>query len=73
MYATFLRNAGFPARFVYASLLKSESLLSSGAQGEEAATASRVRKELERQLGPQAAVISHNPEPIWREALELKH
>ena len=72
MYATFLRNAGFPARFVYASLLKSESLLSSGAQGEEAATASRVRKELERQLGPQAAVISHNPEPIWREALELK-
>lgn len=72
MYAMFLRDAGFPARFVYASLLKSQSLMSSGAQDQEAPAASRIRKELGRQLGPQASVISRNPESILHEALELK-
>jgi hypothetical protein len=72
MYAMFLRDAGFPPRFVYASLLESQSLMSSGAQDQEAPAASRIRKELGRQLGPQASVISHNPEPILHEALELK-
>lgn len=72
MYAMFLRDTGFPARFVYASLLKSQSLMSSGVQDQEAPAASRIRKELGRQLGPQASVISRNPEPILHEALELK-
>ena len=73
-YAMFLRGAGFPARFVYASLLKSQALLSSDSNDQEVAAASRVRKELERQLGPQASsAISRNPEPILHEALELKH
>ncbi len=72
IYAMFLRDTGFPARLAYASLLKSQSLLSSDGKSREAAAASRVREELERQLGPQASVISHNPEPILREALELK-
>ncbi len=72
MYAMFLRDAGFPARFVYASLLKSQSLLSSDAKDQDVSTANRARKELERQLGPQASAISRDPEPILREALELK-
>lgn len=72
MYALFLRDTGFPARLVYASVLKSQSLLSSDAKGQDAAAASRLGKELERQLGPQASAISHNPEPILHEALELK-
>jgi tetratricopeptide (TPR) repeat protein len=72
MYAMFLRDAGFPARFVYASLLKSQSLFSSDSNSEEVAAASRTCKELEQQLGPQASAISRNPEPLWHEALELK-
>jgi tetratricopeptide (TPR) repeat protein len=72
MYAMFLRGADFPARLVYASVLKSQSLLSSDSNAEEVAAASRVRKELERQLGSQASAISRNPEPLWHEALELK-
>ncbi|MGD0507509.1 MAG: hypothetical protein ABSA27_06920 [Terriglobales bacterium] len=72
MYAMFLRDTGFPPRFVYASLLKSQSLLSPEAKGEDLAAVSRVCKELERQLGPQAPVISRNPEPLLHEALELK-
>ncbi len=71
MYAMFLRGAGFPARFVYASLLKSQSLLSSDANGQETSAANRARKELERQLGPQASAISRDPEPTLHEALEL--
>jgi hypothetical protein len=72
MYAMFLRDTGFPARFVYASLLKSQSLLSSDTNGQEVAAMAQVRKELEQKLGPQASIISHNPEPFLHEALELK-
>jgi hypothetical protein len=71
MYAMFLRDAGFPARFVYASLLKSQSLLSNS-NDQDGSTANRARKELERQLGAQASLISRDPERILREALELK-
>jgi len=70
LYGMFLRNTGFPATFVYASLLKSQSLLSSDNSSQELAMAN-IRKDLERQLGAQASVIRRNPEPILREALEL--
>ncbi len=71
MYAMFLRDKGFPARFVYASLLKSQSLFPD-AKSQQTAAASQARKELERQLGPEASVISRNPDPILQEALALK-
>jgi tetratricopeptide (TPR) repeat protein len=76
LYAMFLRNAGFPPRFVYASLLKSQSLLSSNSQSDsterESASASQIRKDLEHQIGPEASRISRNPDPTLAEALELK-
>jgi tetratricopeptide (TPR) repeat protein len=72
MYAMFLRDSGFPTRLAYASLLKSQTLLSSDSNGQEAAGAGRVRKDLEQRLGPQASLILRNPEPLWEEALELK-
>ena len=75
MYSMFLRDTGFPARFVYASLLKSQALLSSEAsegKAQETAAGNEVRKELERQLGSQASAISRNLEPTLNEALELK-
>jgi tetratricopeptide (TPR) repeat protein len=71
-YAIFLRDSGFPARLAYASVLKSQTLLSSGSNGQEAAAAGQARKNLERRLGPQASLIFRHPEPLWQEALELK-
>ncbi|MGA7291556.1 MAG: hypothetical protein WBW53_12260 [Terriglobales bacterium] len=71
-YALFLRSAGFPSRFVYACLLKSQSLLSSDSNRQDIAEVSRVRQELERQLGSQTSAINHNLEPTLREALALK-
>jgi len=71
LYAIFLRETGFPARFVYASLLKSQSLFSSDSNGQEVAAVKRVRLELEGQLGPEASAISRNPEPMLNAALKL--
>jgi tetratricopeptide (TPR) repeat protein len=76
MYAMFLRDRGFPSRFVYASLLKAQSLLSldaaANSKNQQAADGSKARKELERQLGPEASVITRNLETILQEARELK-
>jgi tetratricopeptide (TPR) repeat protein len=70
-YAVSLQDSGFPARFVYASVLKSESLGSSQSSGPAGDSARNLQKELEQRLGSEAATIRHNPEPVLREALEL--
>lgn len=76
LYAMFLRTAGFPPRFIYASLLKSQSLLSSNPESDskerESAATTQIRKDLEHQLGPEASTIKRNPNPALAEALELK-
>jgi tetratricopeptide (TPR) repeat protein len=72
IYAMFLRNSGFPTRLAYGSVLKSQTLLSSDPNSQEAMAAGRVRKDLEQRLGPQASLILRNPKPLWQEALELK-
>lgn len=70
-YAVFLERAGFPARFSYASILKSQALLGLHANERDSSAVSRARTELERQLGPEAAGIRRNSEPAWRAALTL--
>jgi tetratricopeptide (TPR) repeat protein len=70
-YAVSLQGSGFPARFVYASVLKSESLGPSQSSSPEGDSVRKMQKELEQQLGPEAASIRHNPEPLLREALQL--
>ena len=70
-YAVSLQDSGFPARLVYASVLKSESLGSSKMSGPEEDSVRKMQKELEQRLGPEAVAIRHNPEPLLREALEL--
>jgi tetratricopeptide (TPR) repeat protein len=72
LYAMFLRNSGFPTRLAYGSVLKSQTLLSSDSNSQEAMAAGRIRKDLERRLGPEASLILRNPKPLWQEALELK-
>lgn len=71
LFAMFLRDAQFPSRLVYASLLKSQELESATSKPTElAATASQI-KDLEKRLGPQAAVIRRNPQPLADEVLRL--
>ena len=72
IYAMFLRDSGFPTRLAYASVLKSQTLLSSDSNSQQATAAGQVRQDLEQRLGPQASLILRNPKPLWQEALELK-
>ncbi|HTZ96336.1 MAG TPA: tetratricopeptide repeat protein [Terriglobales bacterium] len=69
MFALFLRKARFPSGLVYASLIKSQSLLPADASGRSAA--SQTAKELEKELGSKSVTIRRNPDPLLREALEL--
>ena len=72
MFALFLRRAKFPSSLVYAGLIKSQSLMSADASGGgSAASLNQITKELENELGPQAAAIRHNPDPLLHQALEL--
>jgi tetratricopeptide (TPR) repeat protein len=72
IFAIFLRGSGFPPSLAYASLLKSQTLLlSSHSKGASSVGDGEIGRELEKKLGPQAAVIRRNPEPLLREALQL--
>jgi tetratricopeptide (TPR) repeat protein len=71
-YAMFLRQAGYPANLVYAGLLKSQELFPPNASDAEVSAAAKARKELEQQLGPQAAGIRRNFGLLVSEALQLK-
>jgi hypothetical protein len=70
-YALFLRDAGFPPRLSYASLLKSQRLMKVAADSEEAKTLAKTLEEFEKPLGSEAARIRQNPGPIQKQALTL--
>jgi tetratricopeptide (TPR) repeat protein len=70
-YALFLREAGFPPRLSFASLLKSEELMKFAPDSPEAKTFARTMAEFERPLGSEAARIRKNPEDALRQALTL--
>ena len=72
MYALFLRDSGFPIRLAYASVLKSQALLSSDSNSQQAVAIGGLRKDLEKQLGPEASRILRNSEPLQQEAMVLK-
>jgi len=70
-YAVFLRDAGFPARLAYASLLKSKSLMQSVPDGADAKLFEKTMQDLEKSVGAEAAAIRRHPEPIQQQALAL--
>lgn len=70
MFAMFLRNARFPARLVYAGLLNFQTLMSADTVGSRSPAANPI-KDIEEQLGPQAAVIRRDPQPLLQEALQM--
>jgi tetratricopeptide (TPR) repeat protein len=70
-YGRFLDSAGFPARVVYACLVKSarENGLPDDAQRQLLTDASQ---RAERRVGAEAAEIRRDPQPVLREALALR-
>ncbi|HWX92185.1 MAG TPA: hypothetical protein VNY29_06100 [Terriglobales bacterium] len=70
-YALFLRDAGFPARLSYASLLKSKTLLQFVPDAPDAKSIAKALLELEKPLGPEAVAIRRHPEPVQQQALAL--
>jgi tetratricopeptide (TPR) repeat protein len=70
-YALFLRDAGFPPRLSYASLLRSQQLMKISPDSPEAQTLAKALQEFEKPLGSEAARIRQNPEPIQKQALTL--
>jgi hypothetical protein len=67
-YAAFLSDAKFPPRLAYAVLLRAD-LLTQGAGSTASAAASNLRKNLEHQLGAQAAILRQNSDRALAEAL----
>ncbi len=72
IYGQFLDSAGFPARFVYASYTKAESLEKSLPDASSTKSLQAPRKQLEKRLGAQATSIRRDPEPVLRQALALR-
>jgi tetratricopeptide (TPR) repeat protein len=70
-YAMFLRDAGFPPRLSFASLLKSEELMKFAPDSPEARSFAKTLGEFEKTLGSEAVRIRKNPEPIQKQALTL--
>jgi tetratricopeptide (TPR) repeat protein len=70
-YAIFLRDAGFPARLAYASLLKSKALMEFVPDAPDAKSITKALLEFEKPVGAEAATIRRHPEPVQQQALAL--
>ncbi|MGA7909496.1 MAG: hypothetical protein WCA16_18965 [Candidatus Sulfotelmatobacter sp.] len=71
-YGQFLDDAGFSPRLAYACLVKSESLAGPEVDAPLAAQLATEKKEIEKQIGADAARVRRNPEAALREALVLR-
>jgi len=71
-YGRFLDNAGFPARLVYACLVKSEKLQNALPDASQRQLLADASRRAERRVGSEAAIIRRDPEPVLREALALR-
>ena len=72
-YGHFLDDQGFPPRLAYACLLKASNLHQSVSHAPLPESELSARKQLEKRLGPSAAAIQRNPEPLLQEALTPRH
>ena len=71
-YGRFLDDAGFPSRFAYACILKSENLTQSLSNPAIPDTVVAAQHQIEKRLGAEAASVRRDPEPVLREALALR-
>ncbi len=70
-YGRFLDDAGFPPRLAYACMVKSETVTQSRHSTAVPAAQTAAREQIEMRLGA-AAAIRRDPEPVLRQALELR-
>jgi tetratricopeptide (TPR) repeat protein len=71
-YAQFLDGAGFPARLVYACLVKSEMLQDALPDASQRKFLVDASKRAGSRVGPQAVAIRRDPNQVVREALALR-
>jgi len=71
-YAQFLDGAGFPARLVYACLVKSEMLQDALPDASQRKFLADASKRAGSRVGPQAVAIRRDPNQVVREALALR-
>ena len=71
-YGSFLEQAGFPPKFAYACMVKSELVGKSVAQPALPASVAETRSALEKRLGAEAVVIRRDPESTLQDALRLQ-
>jgi tetratricopeptide (TPR) repeat protein len=71
-YGRFLDGAGFPARLVYACLVKSATLEKALPEASQRQTLADASKQAEKRVGAEAAAIRRDPEPMLQEALALR-
>jgi len=71
-YGRFLDNSGFPARLVYACLVKSGKLRNALPDASQRQLLADVSRRAESRVGSEAAAIRRDPEPVLREALALR-
>ena len=70
-YAIFLRDAGFPMRLAFASLVKSETVMKLDPDSPEGKSFAKTLQECEKPLGREATAIRRNPAPVQQQALML--
>jgi len=70
-YGVFLNAAGYPKRFAYACVLRSETLLEKD-NSAPVPPPTQLRIELESALGKQALAIRQDPASLLEQALQLK-
>ncbi|HUO24653.1 MAG TPA: hypothetical protein VMU61_03240 [Candidatus Aquilonibacter sp.] len=71
-YGQFLDQAGFPGRLAYACFAKSESLMGQRPQTQLDEELAGKEKQIEKQIGAEAAQIRRDLEPALQEALTLR-
>jgi tetratricopeptide (TPR) repeat protein len=71
-YAQFLDGAGFPARLVYACLVKSEMLQDALPDASQRKFLADASKRAGSRVGPQAVAIRRDPNQVVGEALALR-
>jgi tetratricopeptide (TPR) repeat protein len=71
-YGRFLDESGFSEKLAYACLLKAQAVAKTTSKSPlpESVVAATLR--IEKQLGPAAVSVRHNPEPLLQEAIQLR-
>jgi len=71
-YGLFLEDKGFPLRYAYACLLKSQNLTQSLSDRSVPPALTEAIRRAATKVGPEAAKLRRNPEPVVAEAVSLR-